>query len=504
METLRSITSRVEGLLPPFSLRKVGRLLGFKGNISLRELCQDNGKYARIYVARLTLLQQNMGLLVWPASYAGTERDKAIQALTDKLQRYRPDIVGLQECFSDGEREGIKNRLRSVYPYSHEAPDEVIPDEVFKPAGGLLLLSRYPIIDSHQTIYRQCCGEDCVAKKGVLHARIVVPRHPVEYDIFLTHMQNCPPKVGVLNIGKGSDCWEKLNHYQVVHLNDFVQGYSDPHRVPILMGDFNHNGLDADKYGGLIARLQNPDDLWMLSGDTSKHGITSDSHSSFGKDKPARPVDDPARHQAGYRFDYFFTWSQGRLFAPVYADTHVVVWQSSPGRDISDHYGVWARQTCVREVAVDQTRWISNVQLKLSRYRCLLETKGSIPVVSPTVEDDEVEFMLLVQSASGFLGITRTDVIKDLNAGSDGAFADANVLNCGPPGDWLDVTVQAWEVDVTLFGIETGRASLGPTSIRLDRKELCSHLGQRYERVLPILTGDGGGEYAVAVEINVG
>ena len=494
----RSITSRVEGLSPPFSLREVGGLLGFKGNISLKKLCQDNDKYARICVAPLTVLQQNMGLLVAPASYGGTEREKAIEALIANLHSHQPDIVGLEECFSDGEREQIKSQLRDVYPYSHEGPDEADVES----DGGLLLLSRYPIVDRHQTIYRQCCGEDCLANKGVLHARIAVPGHPVEYDIFLTHMQSCPPKVGSPNIGKGRDCWEKLRHYQAVHLNDFVQGYSDPHRVPILMGDFNHNGLDADEYGGLVARLQNPDDLWMLCGDTSKSGITNDSHGSFDNDKPARSVDDPARHQTGSRYDYFFTWSQDRLFAPVFADTHLIIWQSSPGRDISDHYGVWARQTCVREVAVDQTQSVSNVQLKLSRYRCLLETGGSITVVSSVIEDDEVEFELRFQAASGPSGKTRTDLIEDLNPGSDGAFADATVLNCGPPGDWLDVTVQAWEVD-SEFGIETGRVSLGPTSIRLDRQELCGHLGQPYERVLPILAGDGG-EYAVAVEINVG
>ena len=65
-------------------------------------------------------------------------------------------IVGLCECFVDGERNRVKAKLRDIYPWSLEGPDEADLES----DGGLLLLSRHRVIARHQTIYRQCLGEE--------------------------------------------------------------------------------------------------------------------------------------------------------------------------------------------------------------------------------------------------------------------------------------------------------------------------------------------------------
>ncbi len=492
METLRGITSRVEGLSPPFSLRGVGELLGVKGNISLRKLYQDNSKYARIFVAPLTLLQQNMGLLVAPASYAGTERDKAIEALIANLRSDQPDIVGLSECFSDNERKQIKNQLNDIYPYWLEGPDEDDPES----DGGLLLLCRYPIVENHQTIYRQCDGEDCLANKGILHARVAVPGYPVEYDVFLTHMQSCPAKIPGLGIGLGYSCTEKLQLYQASHLHSFIQAYSDPYCIAILMGDLNHNALDANAYKGLNIILDNPEDLWKTSGDKSL-GITSDNTSSFNKKNPKRSVDDPARHKQGSRLDYFFTWPESSIFIPTFYDTRVVVWQSSAGRDISDHYGLEAHQSCIKELAINQDISISMVSLLMESFHCLKETGG---IISQLGGGDEMEFELSYQAASGAKESVKTGIIPT-NVHSGMFFYLPIELSVNNPGDWLEIKVTGWEVDPVLW-TETGRRQLGPAKLRLDRKQLQFGYGRSAKRVLPLLLG-GGGEYAVTVHITV-
>ncbi len=82
--------------------------------------------------------------------------------------------------------------------------------------------------------------------------------------------------------------------------------------------------------------------------------VTYDDAGSFQKDRPARRAGDSARHQTGKRLDYFFSWSgtahDGRVKA-VFNRMGPVIVQSSPGRDISDHYGLWAKLKWVGERA---------------------------------------------------------------------------------------------------------------------------------------------------------
>ena len=78
------------------------------------------------------------------------------------LRERRPDVVGLSEMWTDGDRSRVIDELRGVYPYSVDGPHEHLIDvgavEYELMGGGLLLLSRHPIVASAQTVYRQCSG----------------------------------------------------------------------------------------------------------------------------------------------------------------------------------------------------------------------------------------------------------------------------------------------------------------------------------------------------------
>ena len=69
-------------------------------------------------------MTQNMGLLVFPGEYLGTNREGAVAEIISRITAISPDIVGLCEVFADGERETIRTLVQQFYPYFQEGPDE--------------------------------------------------------------------------------------------------------------------------------------------------------------------------------------------------------------------------------------------------------------------------------------------------------------------------------------------------------------------------------------------
>ncbi len=281
--------------------------------------------------SQLSFVVQNMGLLpkklleiipIGSFTYKGTNREQAIAILVQKLRQEQPDVVGLCEVFDNEEKDRIQENLRDVYPYSLKGPDK---QNIYY-NGGLLLLSKNEIVQNSQIVYSQGSSFDNVTNKGVLYARVKASGHPTEYDIFLTHTQDAEAS---------ADAPQKLRQ-QLRELAGFINQHSDPKTPTLLMGDLNVNGFNAGFYQEMLSLLNKPEDL--LPG-----VITYDENGSFQSDKPTRPIDDPQRHKHGQNLDYFFVW-RGSNFHSVYDKTEVIVWQSSPGRDISDHYGLKAQQ----------------------------------------------------------------------------------------------------------------------------------------------------------------
>ena len=437
----------------------------------------------RLFATPLTFFVQNMALLVDPAPYNGTDREGAIRSLIDNLRRDQPDVVGLCEVFADGESARIKRELGSIYPHSIKGLDKPFPD--LHSDGGLLLLSKHAIIENHETFYTSCSFPDCWADKGAIHARIQAYDDPTPYDIFLTHTN-------------ASD--RGVTQAQLTQLGSFVQAYSNSRGPALLMGDLNTDGYNGDctdtprpgLYEDLLNRLNFPEDLWKRDG-TSCYGITSEND----KIRPFEPgnedklPDDPRRHQRGTRIDYFLSWTGSRYW-PTYQNTKPIIWQSRPGRDISDHYGLWTEQANLRELIVDLSLPINRITIALSKFHCLETTSGP--------GSDEVFFELNYNAANGAQSKGKTGVIENVDSGDIYTYPAPITMGLGDPGDWLDVTVKGWEWDTI------GDNSLGSQTIRLERNELLKLLARSTEfgrsttRVLPLLTGDGS-QYAVTVTI---
>ena len=274
-----------------------------------------------------SVLTQNMALLPFPAPYLGHDRDGAVKEIISRLRDLAPDVVGLCEMFKNGERERVQSALSDVYPFFREGPDE----EDLESDGGLLLLSKYPLIQQHQIIYRQCAGADCFADKGVLHIRVHPPTAPMPYDIFFSHTQN-------IDEDGGRDAL----YTQLSRLEQMIQEHSDPNIPCIVMGDLNIPGEVPEHYERLMNYLSRFVDLWTVAGNASTPGFTFVADNNFYGNESDNPHEN-------HRLDYVLM-KPGLSFIPIVHDIRVLR-ITREGRSISDHFGLYAEFERVVQVS---------------------------------------------------------------------------------------------------------------------------------------------------------
>ena len=446
---------------------------------------------ALVHDTPLTYYAQNMALLPWPL-YKGVDRDAALGHLVARLRERRPDVVGLSEMWDGDERDDIRERLADLYPHSIEGPHESFLEtpaggglEVM--GGGLLLLSRHPITSAASTIYRQSSGDDGLANKGVLHARLAPRGHPCELDVFLTHTQAPEPTIGGSVVAARAAV-----EAQIRHLAAFVRACRDPLGPAMLCGDLNVDMYGhRDLYDYLVGALGMPFDPMAeapLPGRERPLATSESDHdevSSFHDGHPSRPLDDARRFgPAAERLDYAFCFP-GLLYEQHVATSRIVVEQWAPGRDMSDHYGV--------EVFVDTTtqrlpldREVVGIRADMHTVRCLQTTGGP--------GEDEVSITLEVR-AGGRPSRAVTPTYEDVEAGTTidvrsvtveaAASDEVTILVSGSEDDWigddqLGAGARTFVKDELLAVADAGPSLIG----------------------CPLLRGDGG-EYAVDVLLTV-
>ncbi|KAG6967244.1 hypothetical protein JG687_00004384 [Phytophthora cactorum] len=163
----------------------------------------------------------------------GDYKDLRVALLLRKMAKF--DVVILQEMFEAGPRHkrfvreayamGFRYHCGSVWP---RLLDSRLID------GGLLILSRYPIVERDQLAYSQGAGSDGICAKGVLYARIQLsPDLSDSLHVFTTHTQAGDNK---------KDYSIRLSQLQEMH-RFIARTIRDDPGVPVLItGDFN---LDA-------------------------------------------------------------------------------------------------------------------------------------------------------------------------------------------------------------------------------------------------------------------
>lgn len=141
------------------------------------------------------------------------------------------DVLVLPELFHDGVREAVISGVKDLYPY---ASNVLGSSRVRIGNGGVLVLSRWPLLVEDEVIFDDCTDYDCGAAKGGRYVRILKGKRT--FHLVATHMQsrNWPRA-------------QRIRQRQVQQLADLAARQNiRPSEPLIYAGDFNIDALQPD------------------------------------------------------------------------------------------------------------------------------------------------------------------------------------------------------------------------------------------------------------------
>lgn len=205
------------------------------------------------------------------------------------------DIIGLQEAFDTPARERILGELQKAWGEAYHAVVHEPPGDG-RGMGGLLIASRWPILESHHFHYRDYSDpskrrpDDFVAK-GIVHARVARSREGSKdfVDVFVTHLvagdnATRPP--------------------QYAELAMFVRQHGDKAQPAIILGDMNTDGKPSER-----AKPQSRYNLMTsLLRDARETGELIDvfAHSHPDEEGGTNNWEDGGKDKERKRIDYIF------------------------------------------------------------------------------------------------------------------------------------------------------------------------------------------------------
>lgn len=167
----------------------------------------------------LNVLSYNIYMLTPPIAF--TDQSTRAEFIADHVHGY--DVIIINEAFDNAARDILTTNLMVEYPYFTAVVDE--PGSLED--GGVLIYSKWPIGYSEDIVYSDCDGDDCLAAKGAMYARI--DKLGTNYHVFGTHTQAWADPVNVAT-----------RQAQMTQLKNFVDAKNIPsNEAVILGGDFN-------------------------------------------------------------------------------------------------------------------------------------------------------------------------------------------------------------------------------------------------------------------------
>ncbi len=163
---------------------------------------------------------------------------QAIRArlLPPQLRGY--DVIVFSEAFDDDARRTLLAGLAAEYPHATRILGR---DGVVTQDGGVIIVSRWPIVAQDQRRFGDvCAGTDCGADKGVLYAKIDKQGRP--YHVFGSHTQAWPTAEG-----------QAIRARQFQIIRAFIDSKGIPATEPVLIaGDLN---VDRLRYPAELDRM---------------------------------------------------------------------------------------------------------------------------------------------------------------------------------------------------------------------------------------------------------
>lgn len=154
------------------------------------------------------------------------------------------DVLVVQEAFNT---DVLSYGLCSL-GLVHQTPVLTDPTPASLENGGVLVASRWPITREAAHVFRDACeGNDCLAAKGVVYARVEKGGSRAVYHVFGTHLQ-------------ADDEYHATRIEQASQMRDFAAGLGIPAGEPVLFaGDFNVDHLAHRDQVRQIARTLGAD-----------------------------------------------------------------------------------------------------------------------------------------------------------------------------------------------------------------------------------------------------
>lgn len=240
-----------------------------------------------------------------------------IDEIARELPELGADVVAIQEAFHPK-----SDALAGLpaFPFVARGPYP----EGTRQGSGLLILSRHRIVYGDRIAFDLCWEADCLARKGVLYARLRVPGLG-EVDVFDTHLQ------------AGSAAW--VRDSQIEQAIRFIRRYLTPERPALFLGDFNSS---PDSFP--IRRVQQALALRDVHAEYALAHPELDAVSRDGfTDDPSRNRNLQGDSYPPQRID--FVWVRGSVSGePRVASSRLLFerdWLAT-GAPLSDHFGVEA------------------------------------------------------------------------------------------------------------------------------------------------------------------
>ncbi|KAI9308111.1 Endonuclease/exonuclease/phosphatase [Cunninghamella echinulata] len=187
-----------------------------------------------------------LNIFMRPPLIKNNEDDYKDERLDYIIQYILPkyDIIAFQESFAFATRRKDKliqqARLRYGFNYHIESPRKFPWDITVD--GGLLIISKYPIIQSDIIQYPRGVHSDWLSSKGALHALIEL-NQSTRFHLFTTHTQASYDLNNVIN---QEDTFIRLEQFALLH-ELISETTSSEYMTPIMiLGDLN---VDAAVHG---------------------------------------------------------------------------------------------------------------------------------------------------------------------------------------------------------------------------------------------------------------
>ncbi|GEM74688.1 sphingomyelin phosphodiesterase [Vibrio sagamiensis] len=175
---------------------------------------------------------------IWALPAIAADISQRFEIIPEYVHGY--DVIAFQEVFASG-RQAFLQTLASEYPYQ----TEILSNGSYNiHDGGVVIVSRHPIVNEAQFVFPECSGSDCFADKGVVYAEII--KDGLAYHLFATHAAS-----------HDTDQARHNRQLQFKHIRALATSLEIPSYEPVIYsGDFNVNKRKfPDDYQQMLANL---------------------------------------------------------------------------------------------------------------------------------------------------------------------------------------------------------------------------------------------------------